>query len=288
MTVGRTTGKEFVALVWTKVKGILLLALLMEPWSATMGQSQNALRLPDAFGRPGQVRIEVIVRNWQDRAVMAAKVRLTGQSMETTGLTDADGRYTFDDLAPGEYSIVAEGTDGLPSNQSKLNFTPGAYGVLLSFPNRPVCPYHYGETTVKCFDAAQKQFVGDDAVDCGKGYVYVSKDLHWILSAVKPITKCVHKNLKQHIPFVARYEVPTTDSYHVDAFVGDSNGHVHALMYDSNGIWDLPEEFEAITRRISNGQYSGGVYVFVDDCSKPRTDLFDLKWAPVPCKQETR
>jgi hypothetical protein len=136
-----------------------------------MGQSQNALRLADVFARPGRVRIYVTVRNWQDQAVMAAKVRLKGQSMETAGSTDADGRYTFDDLAPGEYSIVGEGTDGLPSNQSKLNFTPGAYGVHLSFPNRPVCPvcpYHYGETTVKCLDAAQKQFVGDDAVDCGK------------------------------------------------------------------------------------------------------------------------
>jgi hypothetical protein len=268
-------------LVWTKVKGVLLLVLLVQPWSATMGQSQNALRLPDVFARPGRVRIYVTVRNWQDQAVMAAKVRLKSQSMETAGSTDADGRYTFDDLAPGEYSIVGEGTDGLPSNQSKLNFTPGAYGVHLSFPNRPVCPYHYGETTVKCLDAAQKQFVGDDAVDCGKGYVSLP-------SSVKPITKCVHKNLKRHMPFVARYEVPTTDSYHVDAFVGDSNGHVHALMYDSNGIWDLPEEFEAITRRISKGLYSGGVYVFVDDCSKPRTNLFDWKWAPVPCKQKTR
>ena len=85
---------------------------------------------------------------------------------------------------------------------------------------------------------------------------------------------------------MARYEVPTTDSYQVSLFVGDSYGHVHALMYDSNGIWDLPEESQAMTRRISNGLFSGGVYVFVEDCSKAITNLFDWKWAPVPCKQK--
>lgn len=264
-----------------RVKGILLLALLVQPWSAIIGQPQTAVRLPDVFARPGRVKIAVSVRNWQDQAVVGVKVRLKDQSMEAAGSTDADGRYTFDDLAPDEYSIVSEGTDGLLSNQSKRNFTPGAYLVRLSFPNRPVCPYRYGETTVKCLDVALKQFVEDNAVDCGRGYVTLP-------SSVKLITKCVHRNLKRHIPFVARYEVPTTDSYHVDTFVGDSNGHVHALMYDSNGIWDLPQEFEDMTRRISNGLYSGGVYVFQEDCSKPRTNLLDWKWTPVPCKPKTQ
>jgi hypothetical protein len=256
---------------------------LILPWFASFAQDAQILRLPDEFakyGRPGRVRIGVSVSNWEGSAVASVNLRLEGQSIETAGSTDADGRYTFDDLAPGEYSIVAEGTDGLFSNRAKRSLAAGVYGAHLSFPNRPVCLEHYGETTVKCLDIAIKQFAADGVVDCGKGYVSLR-------SIVKPITKCVHKNLKRHIPFVARYEVPTTDSYHVDAFVGDSNGYIHALMYDSNGIWDLPEEFADITRRISHGMYSGGVYVFVDDCSRPRTNLFDSKWVPVPCKPKT-
>jgi hypothetical protein len=258
--------------------------LLTLPWLASFAQDAQILRLPDAFakyGRPDRVRIGVSVSNWEGSAVASVKLRLEGRSIKTASSTDADGRYTFDDLAPGKYSIFAEGTDGLFSNRAERSLTAGVYGVHLSFPNRPVCLDHYGETTVKCLDIAIQQFEADGVVDCGKGYITASP-------VVKQITICVHENLKRHVAFVARYEVPTTDSYEVDAFVGDSNGHVHALMYDSNGIWDLPEEFKAITLRISSGLYSGGVYVFVDDCSKPRTNFFDWKWTPVPCKPKTR
>ena len=154
---------------------------------------------------------------------------------------------------------------GFLSSEAKFNFKPGMYAVRLSFRNTPYSPYRDGETSVKCLESAIKQFVGDDFVDCGKGYVTVR-------SIVRPITHCVHKNLKRRTAFVARYEVPTIDSYHVDAFVGDSYGHVHALMYDSNGVW-LGDE---------------GVYVFVDDCNQPKTDLFSRKWAPVPCGKKSQ
>lgn len=245
-------------------KPVLFATLLLLPRSVCIAQIPQASQpAADARAHLDQFSIRVEVTTWKGKVVAGVKVRLSGQSSEIVGLTDANGHYTFDNLSPGEYSILAERADGYTSNHVKRKFGPGSWAVLLSFPEIPSCPYRDGESTVKCLDAAIKQFVGGDAVDCGKGYIYVS-------SVVKPITKCVHKNLKRHLPFVARYEVPTTDSYHVDAFVGDSSGHVHALMYDSNGIWDFADP----------------VYVLVDDCSNAKTDLFSMKWVPVPCKQK--
>jgi hypothetical protein len=258
-------------MAWAWVKGVLFAMLLALSQSRSIAQTPGGSQpAPDRLTAPS---IHVHVTSWIGRRnhyedVVGAEIELSGQGIDVVGSTDANGSCVFDNVAPGEYSITAKRVHGEVMTQVKRPFLksdlPGlnSAGLSLSLREEADCPYRLGETTVKCLDSAIKQLVGDDAVDCGTGYVTRR-------SAVKGITKCVHKNLKSHRPFVARYRVPTIDSYHVRAFVGDSSRHVHALMYDSNGIWD----------------YGDPVYVLVDDCNKAKTDLFSDSWAPVPCKQ---
>lgn len=183
--------------VW--VKGVLFAALLTLTQSGSIAQtSQCSQSDPDRLTN-FNIRIYVtspILRNGgsvQDEAVGGAEVKLSGQGIEVVGLTDASGSCIFDNLDPGEYSITAKRAHGQLIAQVHRFFKPVLpqfnFAVArLSLREEPECPYRVGEPTVKCLDSAIKQFVGDDAVDCGKGYITLR-------SAVKPITKCVHKSL---------------------------------------------------------------------------------------------
>jgi hypothetical protein len=115
------------------------------------------------------------------------------------------------------------------------------------FAKPPRCAYGKADTTKACLQLALRATAGDKARDCGAVGAF---------SDPKVANRCVLKAIKNHEPFVVRYQESGIDSEVMNGAAGDGRGKIVLAISDSVGL-------------VEEGHYDDPQFVIVDDCKKP-------------------